>query len=283
MSEPAPMAEGTPIVAVRDLVKEFDRGRGEEPLRAVDGVSFTVARGETLGLVGESGSGKSTVARCRLRLTPADGGESTFDGHDMRTTRDAELRRIRGKMQAVFQDPHGSLNRSHRVGDILQAPLAAHGIGDRKSRRARAAELLEMVGLGPAMLDRRPVELSGGQAQRVAIGRALALSPKLIVLDEAVSALDVSVRAQILNLLRDLQRDLELTYLFISHDLAVIRYMSHTVSVMRGGVIVEQGSRERLFANPRHEYTRSLMEAVPVADPPFERERIRAALAQAAG
>lgn len=270
---------GEPLVVVRDLVKEFPRGRGEEPFRAVDGVSFEIARGETLGLVGESGSGKSTVARCVLRLLRADGGEITFDGNDMRALGEGELRRLRGRMQAVFQDPHGSLNRSHSVGDILQAPLAAHGIGDRRSRRARAAELLDLVGLGSGMVERRPAELSGGQAQRVAIGRALALSPKLIVLDEAVSALDVSVRAQILNLLRDLQRELELTYLFISHDLAVVRYMSHTVSVMRRGEIVEQGSRESLFASPRHEYTRSLMEAVPVADPPFERERIRAALA----
>ncbi|HST42959.1 MAG TPA: ATP-binding cassette domain-containing protein [Conexibacter sp.] len=257
-----------PLLEVRGLVKQFG-GR-----RVVDDVSFAVARGETLGLVGESGSGKSTSARCVLRMLEADGGEIHFDGEDVLALERERLRRLRRRMQVVFQDPHGSLNRRRTVEQALAAPLAAHGIGDKATRRARVAELLELVGLSAGFAQRRPEQLSGGQAQRVAIARALALEPEFVVLDEAVSALDVSVRAQVLNLLRTLQRELGLTYLFISHDLAIVRYMAHHVAVMRHGRIVEAQPREQLFAHPQHEYTRSLMDAIPVADPETEQRRI---------
>jgi peptide/nickel transport system ATP-binding protein len=259
-----------PLLEVRSLVKAYGGAR------VVDDVSFTIGRGQTFGLVGESGSGKSTTARCVLRLIEADGGGIRFDGEDVRTLSHEQMRRLRRRVQVVFQDPHGSLNRRQSVAAILGAPLAAHGVGDRRSRRARTAELLDLVGLSAGYADRRPEELSGGQAQRVAIGRALALQPEFVVLDEAVSALDVSVRAQILNLLKALQDDLGLTYLFISHDLSIVRYMAQSVAVMHRGRIVEAGSREQLFDHPQHEYTRSLMDAVPVADPVTERRRIRA-------
>jgi ABC-type glutathione transport system ATPase component len=257
-----------PLLEVRSLVKVYG-GR-----RVVDDVSFAVARGETLGLVGESGSGKSTSARCVLRMIEADGGEIRFDGEDVRALERERLRRLRRRMQVVFQDPHGSLNRRQTVAQALEAPLQAHGLGDKRTRRARVAELLELVGLSGGFAQRRPEQLSGGQAQRVAIARALALEPEFVVLDEAVSALDVSVRAQVLNLLTTLQQELGLTYLFISHDLAIVRYMAHHVAVMRHGRIVEAQPRERLFAHPQHEYTRSLMEAIPVADPETEQRRI---------
>ncbi|MDW5598440.1 ATP-binding cassette domain-containing protein [Conexibacter stalactiti] len=260
------MAE--PLLEVRSLVKVYG-GR-----RVVDDVSFTVARGETLGLVGESGSGKSTSARCVLRMIEADGGEIRFDGEDVLALQREQLRRLRRRMQVVFQDPHGSLNRRQTVAQALEAPLKAHGLGDKAARTARVAELLELVGLASGFAQRRPDQLSGGQAQRVAIARALALEPEFVVLDEAVSALDVSVRAQVLNLLTTLQRELGLTYLFISHDLAIVRYMAHHVAVMRHGRIVEAQPRERLFAHPQHEYTRSLMDAIPVADPETEQRRI---------
>jgi peptide/nickel transport system ATP-binding protein len=241
--------------------------------RAVDGVSVSVAPGRTLGVVGESGSGKSTLARCVLRLTDIDDGQVLFDGQDVHALGRADLRRVRRRIQVVFQDPHGSLNRRQRVRDIVVAPLEAHGVGDRAARAARAAELVELVGLPQAFLERRPAELSGGQAQRVAIARALALAPELLVLDEAVSALDVSVQAQVLNLLKRLQDELGIAYLFISHDLAIVRYMCHDVAVMRRGAVVEHATREELFRRPQHEYTQALMRAVPVADPARERER----------
>jgi len=241
--------------------------------RAVDSVSVSVGAGRTLGVVGESGSGKSTLARCVLRLTDIDAGEVLFDGQDVHALGRSQLRRLRRRMQVVFQDPHGSLNRRQKVGDIVAAPLAAHGVGDKASRAARARELVELVGLPQAFLARRPAELSGGQAQRVAIARALALSPELLVLDEAVSALDVSVQAQVLNLLKRLQGELGLAYLFISHDLSIVRYMCHDVAVMRRGQVVERATREELFSRPHHDYTQALMRAVPVAEPTRERER----------
>jgi oligopeptide/dipeptide ABC transporter ATP-binding protein len=262
-----------PLVEVSGLEKRFRVGG--ETVRAIDGVSFEIRRGETFGLVGESGSGKSTVARCLLRMLPADAGRVRFDGEDLGSLRTRELRSMRKRMQIVFQDPHGSLNRRSSVARIVAAPLEAHGVGDRTSRRARVKELLELVGLSAGIAARRPGEMSGGQAQRVAIARALALEPELVVLDEAVSALDVSVRAQILNLLRKLQAELGLTYLFISHDLSVVRYMCQRVAVMYLGRIVEEGARGSLFGAAKHPYTQGLMAAVPVADPVRERARPR--------
>jgi oligopeptide/dipeptide ABC transporter ATP-binding protein len=255
-----------PLLDVRDLVKVFPLPGGGR-VRAVDGVSITVRRGETFGLVGESGSGKSTVGRCVLRLLSGDSGSVLFDGQDIGGLSPARMRRLRSRIQVVFQDPHGSLNRGQVVREIIGAPLKAHGMGSRRERAARVEELLGLVQLPGRFGERRPRELSGGQAQRVAIARALALRPEFVVLDEAVSALDVSVRAQILNLLSGLQSELGLTYLFISHDLAVVRYMAQEVAVMYRGRIVERARREELFSAPRHPYTRLLLEAVPVADP----------------
>jgi oligopeptide/dipeptide ABC transporter ATP-binding protein len=276
------VARGDVLVDIDRLVKRYPAGGGGV-VRAVDGVSLAIRKGETFGLVGESGSGKSTVARCLLRLTGIDSGTIRYAGGDVHELGRRDLRRLRRSMQVVFQDPHGSLNRRATVAGIVEAPLAAHGVGDRTSRRTRVRELLDLVGLSPAMAARRPRELSGGQAQRVAIARALALSPELVVLDEAVSALDVSVRAQILNLLHDLQRELDLTYLFISHDLSVVRYMAQTVAVMYLGRIVESGPREALFGAASHPYTLGLMAAVPVADPPRERARPKAVVPRESG
>lgn len=267
------MTEG-PLLSVENLVKVFPTRDGGQ-LRAVDGVSIDIRRGTTFGLVGESGSGKSTLSRCILRLTRPDTGTVRFDGQDMSTISSGELRRLRSRVQVVFQDPHGSLNRRKSVADIIAAPLAAHGVGSRKQRANRVGELLDLVQLPAAMNDRRPRELSGGQAQRVAIARALALSPDFVVLDEAVSALDVSIRAQILNLLRELQAQLALTYLFISHDLGVVRYLSQEIGVMYRGRIVEVASREQLFASPQHPYTRLLLDAVPIVDPQQQHARMR--------
>lgn len=255
-----------PLVSVRDVVKEF-RVRDGSQLRAVDGVSVDIQRGAAFGLVGESGSGKSTLSRCILRLIKPDEGTISFDGRDMGTLSGWELRRLRSRIQVVFQDPHGSLNRRKSVAEIIAAPLAAHRAGSRRQRAERVAELLELVQLPAPMSGRRPSELSGGQAQRVAIARALALNPDFVVLDEAVSALDVSVRAQILNLLRELQAQLGLTYLFISHDLGVVRYLCEEIGVMQRGRIVEVASRDELFAAPKHPYTQLLLDAVPVVDP----------------
>ena len=270
-----------PLVGVDHLRKSYRIGR--ETLRAVDDVSFAIRRGETLGLVGESGSGKSTIARCVLGLIPIDGGAVRYEGRELQAMTRSDLRQTRQRMQVVFQDPYSSLNRSRNVEQIITAPLETYGIGDRRTRRSRAAEILDVVGLPVGMLQRRPRELSGGQAQRVAIARALVLKPELVVLDEAVSSLDVSVRAQIMNLLKELQQALGLTYLFISHDLAVVRYMAHSVAVMYLGRIVEQGERADLFENPRHPYTCALMAAVPVADPVRERSREKLPIAQEVG
>jgi oligopeptide/dipeptide ABC transporter ATP-binding protein len=273
------MSSPAPLLAVEDLVKTFP-GRHGGSVKAVDGVSLTVGRGTTFGLVGESGSGKSTFSRCVLRLMKPDAGSVRFDGIDMSRLSEPKLRQLRSRMQVVFQDPHGSLNRHMSVAQIIASPLAAHGAGSRRDRGARVDALLDLVQLSTAMRERRPHELSGGQAQRVAIARALALEPELVVLDEAVSALDVSVRAQILNLLRELQSELRLTYLFISHDLAVVRYLAQQIGVMYQGRIVEAASRENLFAAPQHPYTRLLLDAVPVADPATQRARMRSALTE---
>jgi ABC-type oligopeptide transport system ATPase subunit len=267
------------MLAVTDLHKHFPVKKGlliertVDHVKAVDGVSFEIEEGETLGLVGESGSGKSTTGYCVLQLLKPTSGSITFLGKELTELGREDLRRMRREMQIVFQDPYSSLDPRMTVGDIVGEPLVVHGIGTRRSRRATVASLLELVGFDPSYTNRYPHEFSGGQRQRIGIARALALNPKLIVCDEPVSALDVSIQAQILNLLKDLQRDLGLTYLFIAHDLAVVRAMSDTIAVMHEGVIVEQGPAERVYTQPQTDYTRTLLAAVPVPDPGRMQER----------
>ncbi|WP_431864397.1 dipeptide ABC transporter ATP-binding protein [Microbacterium paraoxydans] len=263
---------GDVLVDVQGVSKVFTLGSGRR-VTAVDDVSFRIRRGETVGLVGESGSGKSTVSKAVLALGGIDGGTVVFDGQRPHDLRGEELRRLRKRMQMVFQDPFSALNRRQTVAQIIEAPLRAHGIGTRASRAEKVRETMHHVRLDEEFAHRLPRSMSGGQCQRVSIARSLVLEPEFLVLDESVSALDVSIQAQVLNLLRELQAELGLTYLFISHDLAVIRYMSSTVAVMQQGRIVEIGARDALFANPQHEYTRGLMAAIPVADPVLERRR----------
>ncbi len=258
-----------PLVEVRDLVKVYPvgessfggRARGE--VRAVDGVSLDIACGETLGLVGESGSGKSTLGRLIVRLIQPTSGSVLFDGHDVLAASRAEMRRLRRDMQMVFQDPFGSLDPRMRVFDIITEPLRIHDGANPGQRRQRAAELMRAVGMDESALARHPHEFSGGQRQRIGIARALALRPRLIVADEPVSALDVSVGAQIVNLLAELQRQFQLTYLFISHSMPVVRYLANRIAVMHGGRIVEIGDTEQITARPAHAYTRSLLVATP--------------------
>ena len=269
----------TALLEATDLVKHFPAsrnlfGRPTAFVRAVDGVSFHVDAGETLGLVGESGCGKSTVSRLVLRLIEPDAGHIHFEGRDLLSLDANELRAFRRQAQIIFQDPYASLNPRMTVGQILAEPLKLHGLVPPERRRARIDELLRLVGLEPRLARRYPHEFSGGQRQRIAIARALAVEPKLIICDEPVSALDVSIRSQILNLLRDLQRRLGLSYIFVSHDLAVVKHIADRVAVMNLGGIVETAETQALFAAPRHPYSRALLSAIPVARPLAKRERM---------
>jgi peptide/nickel transport system ATP-binding protein/oligopeptide transport system ATP-binding protein len=266
-----------PLLEVRHLTKEFTRTKGlfgaAVPVRAVDDVTFHVNEGETFGLVGESGSGKTTTGRCILRLIEPTSGEVRFRGEDVLAFSRSRMRLARREMQIVFQDPYSSLNPRMRVGEIVEEPLVIHKAGTKTERRARVSELLELVGLDPTHLSRYPHQFSGGQRQRIGLARALALNPSLIIADEPVSALDVSVQAQIVNLLMDLQDRLKLTYLFIAHDLRLVRHICSRVAVMYLGRIVEMGDTEAIFAAPAHPYTRALLSAIPVPDPAVPRAR----------
>ncbi len=271
------------LLVVEDLKKHFPVTRGiifqkqVASVKAVDGVTFTVNAGETLGVVGESGCGKSTMARCIMRLLDPTAGKIVFDGRDITHLSRAQMRPIRREMMMIFQDPYASLNPRKRVGFIVAEALEVHKIGTEAETKKRVQELLDIVGLNPEHYNRFPHEFSGGQRQRIGIARALAVNPKMIVCDEPVSALDVSVQAQILNLLRELQREIDLTYLFITHDLGVVRHLADRVLVMYAGQIVEAAPTAELFERPLHPYTRALLDAVPV-DSPVER-RTRAVLA----
>lgn len=266
--------QASPLLRVDDLRVHFTPqsklfARAEEPIRAVDGVSFEIGAGETLGLVGESGSGKTTVGRAVLRLIEATAGRVIFDGREVLDASPREMSSLRKRMQIVFQDPAGALNPRMRIWEIVSEPLLVHRVArGSRSLRTRATSLLERCGMPASSADRYPHEFSGGQRQRIVIARALALSPKFLVCDEPTSALDVSVQAQILNLLKDLQRDLGLSYLFISHDMSVISHMCDRVAVMLRGKIVEQGARDDVLFEPTHDYTRRLLSAVPEATTP---------------
>jgi oligopeptide transport system ATP-binding protein len=270
---------GELLLSVKNLKKYFPIKEGVlidrtvDYVKAVDDVSFDIRTGETLGLVGESGSGKSTTGFCVLQLLKPTSGSVAFDGRELTTMSKRDLRQIRREMQIVFQDPYASLNPRMTVGDIVSEPLLIHNVGSRRSRRRSAEQLLEVVGFNPDFINRYPHEFSGGQRQRIGIARALALNPRLIVCDEPVSALDVSIQAQILNLLKDLQIEFGLTYLFVAHDLAVVRGMSDQIAVMNRGQIVEYGPAEKVYTNPQDEYSQALLAAVPVPDPRRMRER----------
>ena len=273
------------IVEVRGLKKYFPITSGAIARRvvgwvkAVDDVSFTIRRGETLGLVGESGCGKTTTGRCVLQLERPTAGSVIFEGRDLARLSDSELRPLRRRMQIVFQDPYSSLNPRMTIGQIIAEPIRVHALARNGTKAAeRVAELLKVVGLNPIMARRYPHELSGGQRQRVGIARALALEPKFIVCDEPVSALDVSIQAQIINLLEELQDRFDLTYLFIAHDLSVVRHISDRIAVMYLGKIVEVADRQELYENPLHPYTKALLSAVPVPDPRVEAQRERIVL-----
>jgi ABC-type oligopeptide transport system ATPase subunit len=266
------------IVEVRHLTKTFARRRSwfsaAEGTTVVDDVSFDIEEGETFGLVGESGSGKTTTGRCLLRLIEPTSGEVRFKGEDVLSFAPARLREARREMQIVFQDPYSSLNPRMRVGAIVAEPLVIHGIGDRRARKARVAELLQLVGLEPSMAGRYPRDFSGGQRQRIAIARALALEPSLLIADEPVSSLDMTVQAQVMDLLMDLQRRLRLTCLFIAHDLRLVENVCARLAVMYRGRIIEMGPTAAVFGSPTHPYTQALLSAIPVPDPTAKRQRI---------
>jgi oligopeptide/dipeptide ABC transporter ATP-binding protein len=265
------------LVEIQHLKKYFPAAHGQR-VRAVDDVSFHIHRGETLGLVGESGCGKTTVGRCLLRLIEPTSGAIKFDQQDLLDLSKSEMRALRRRMQIVFQDPYSSLNPRMKVGDIIAEPLIVHGIGNKQERQARVAELLKVVKLDPDYANRYPHQFSGGQRQRIGIARALALNPDFIVADEPVSALDVSVQAQIVNLLQDLQEQFGLTYLFISHGLAVVEHISTRVGVMYLGKIVELAPALELYQSPKHPYTQALLASIPLPDPEQTRDRERIAL-----
>jgi oligopeptide transport system ATP-binding protein len=270
---------GEPLLEVDDLVKHFPIKRGilidreVDQVRAVDGVSFTVNRGETLGLVGESGSGKSTACRAVLQLIKPTSGSVKFEGREIAGLGRRRMRPLRREMQMIFQDPYASLNPRKRVGQIVGDPLRRQGVARGAEVRKRVQELLERVGLASEHFNRYPHEFSGGQRQRIGIARALSLKPKLVICDEPVSALDVSIQAQIVNLLDDLQDEFGLAYLFVAHDIGVVRHISDRIAVMHDGKIVEQGTADQVCEHPKDDYTKKLLEAVPIPDPRESRER----------
>jgi oligopeptide transport system ATP-binding protein len=266
--------ESTKLVEVRNLIKYFPVDNSDDFVRAVDDVSFSITSGETLGLVGESGCGKSTVGRCILRLYEATSGEVFFENRNIYGLGKNEMQEIRREMQIIFQDPYASLNPRLSILKIISEPLVIHGIGNKNEQKDRVGELLKKVGLDPNYMFRYPHEFSGGQRQRLGIARALALNPKMIIADEPVSALDVSVQAQVVNLLQDLQSEFGLTYLFISHGLAVVEHISTRVAVMYLGKIVEIATSEELYENPQHPYTKALLSAIPIPNPKLKRDRI---------
>ncbi|QTC41900.1 dipeptide ABC transporter ATP-binding protein [Bacillus sp. V3] len=266
-----------PLLKVENLKKHFPitggiLGRPVSSVKAVDGVSFTVNKGETLGIVGESGCGKSTTGRMLMRLIDPSEGKVTFEDRELTSLSNSEMRKIRREIQMVFQDPYASLNPRHTVEKILEEPLKVHGMGSAKERRKRVHELLNIVGLSSYHAKRYPHQFSGGQRQRIGIARALMTKPKLIIADEPVSALDVSIQSQVLNLMQDLQKEFELTYIFIAHDLGVVRHISDRVGVMYLGKMVELSDSENLYEKPLHPYTQALLSAVPIPDPDFKRE-----------
>jgi oligopeptide transport system ATP-binding protein len=274
MTSTAAAPKTQPLIEVRHLVKHFPVENSDDVVRAVDGVSFDIISGETLGLVGESGCGKSTVGRCLLRLHEPTSGEVLFEGQNIVGLPNREMQRLRRQMQIIFQDPYASLNPRLSIRSIVSEPLKIHNIGTKAEQNERVRYLLSRVGLDPKYADRYPHEFSGGQRQRIGLARALALNPKLIICDEPVSALDVSVQAQVVNLLQELQEEFGLTYLFISHGLAVVEHISNRVAVMYLGKIVEICDARELYERPLHPYTNALLSAIPVPDPTFKRKRI---------